>query len=366
MTRSADMSSHPVPSALPIDADLHHVVQGVGAGWDQLRNSAIFVTGGTGIVGKWLLATVLRANRERGLNLRVDVLSRHPARFAAQHPELACDPCLRLIAGDVRTAELPDTARYSHLIHAATDVVDAPSPHAVFDTCVQGTRTILDAANRWGVQRLLLLSSGAVYGKTPPGLLDIPETFHGSVDSLSPASAYAEGKRVSELLCAFEQARGRMAIPVARCFAMVGPWLPLDRHFAIGNFIGAALRNEPVIVRGDGTPIRSYLYLADVALQLWRLLFDGRGGVACNVGGTEALSIEALARRVIRVLGVDVPIRIENHALREAHADRYCPDTRRIRGDLDLADVIPLDQAIARTAAWHRSLQPHAARTPPA
>jgi dTDP-glucose 4,6-dehydratase len=84
------------------------------------------------------------------------------------------------------------------------------------------------------------------------------------------------------------------------------------------------------------------------------------------VGGTEALSIEALARRVIRVLGVDVPIRIENHALREAHADRYCPDTRRIRGDLDLADVIPLDQAIARTAAWHRSLQPHAARTPPA
>jgi dTDP-glucose 4,6-dehydratase len=78
------------------------------------------------------------------------------------------------------------------------------------------------------------------------------------------SSAYGEGKRVSEWLCA-QASSNRFEVKIARVFALVGPHLPLDRHFAIGNFIKSAMACEQIIIRSDGTPYRSYLYAADMA-----------------------------------------------------------------------------------------------------
>lgn len=329
---------------------------------EGLRAARLFISGGTGIVGKWLLASLLHADTVDRLGLQITVLSRNPDAFRAQHPTLGNDPRVGWASGDIRShLPAPGTA-YTHVLHAATDVVAAASPSETIDTCVGGTLNALRILRATGASRMLLLSSGAVYGTTPDTQGAIPEDYVGPLEPLNPHSAYAQGKRTAELLCAAEAARGEVAISIARCFAMVGPYLPLDKHFAIGNFIEAALQGRPLHIKGDGTPVRSYLYLSDVAARLLLLLLAGPSGVAFNVGGSEPLSIAELARRVPTALGLELPIVTERAALHGAHAQRYYPDTTRLQQAFALPPELPLDVAIARTADWYRpvySRSPH-------
>ena len=339
---------------VPAASELEEVRQLMAPHLCGLRGARILITGGTGVIGKWLIASLLHADTVDQLGLRITVLSRSPGRFMAQIPALGLDPRVQWLEGDVRSFTLPPGATFSHLIHAATDVVAAISPSEVIDTCVSGTRHALQTAKAAGVRRMLLLSSGAVYGKTGSDHGAMREDYVGPLDPLSPDSAYAQGKRTAELLCAIEAAAGDLQITIARCFAMVGPYLPLDRHFAIGNFIQAALMQQPLSIKGDGTPVRSYLYMSDVAGRLLLLLLAGRNAVAYNVGGSEPVSIAQLAHRVASALGVDVPIVLGKIPLHGAHAQRYYPDTTLINHEWGLAPEIALDQAILRTANWYR------------
>lgn len=337
------------------DEDLEHVLRGVGTAWQGLRGAHLLITGGTGFVGRWLLATLLHANRALDLGVQVTVLTRDALRFAAEEAGLADDPAVQLLPGDVRHFDWPAGRPLTHVVHAATDVVTPHTPAETFDTCLRGTQRVLDQMRQAGAQRLLLLSSGAVYGKTPPTLERIAEDCACAPDCGAPESAYGEGKRVSELLCAMAAAEHGLQVTVARCFAFVGPHLPLDKHFAIGNFIGAALRGRALQIQGDGTPLRSYLYAADLALWLWMLLLKGQGGRAYNVGGDEAVSIEALARRVVQVLHSAAPVQVARQAVPGAPVQRYLPDLQRAGNELGLRPAIGLDEAIRRTAAWHRA-----------
>lgn len=334
--------------------DLDHVVVSVGERWQHLRGKQLLLTGGTGFIGKWLLASFLQANQLYGLNSKVIVLSRNPELFCEEYPKLNGKDDIKWLKGDVRALRSEEATECAFAIHAATDVVASTSPTEIFETCTTGTRRVLDAmATNAEVSRVLLLSSGAVYGRTPPEVTAIPESWAGAPDPLIPASAYGEGKRVSELLCAMAAAANpNVQVSIARCFAFVGPHLPLDKHFAIGNFIKAAMRGEDIHIQGDGTPIRSYLYAADLAHWLWVLLFDGPNARVYNVGGAESISIGALAHRVNRVLDGAGKVLIAKTPLRGATPQSYVPSIDRISNELTLKPTIDLDEAILRTARW--------------
>lgn len=323
--------------------------------WRGLQGRRIFITGGTGFVGKWLLSTLIDVNRRLQLDVRATVLSRDPESFRTAMPSLADAAELHWVRGDVREFEGPEQT-HDTIIHAATDVVAQSTPELTFDTCIDGTRHVLDFAAATGAKDFLLVSSGAVYGRQPSDLLCVPETYHGAPDSLSPGSAYGEGKRASEWLCAAAAARSGLRVVTARCFAFVGPHLPLDKHFAIGNFLDMAMAGEEIVIHGDGTPIRSYLYAADMAAWLWSVLLLGRQGVAYNVGAEDALSIANLAQRVCQVLNTSLPIRIHSTATPGRAPDRYVPSHSRARDELGLPAPLPLDEAIRRTVRWHRNL----------
>jgi dTDP-glucose 4,6-dehydratase len=129
-------------------------------------------------------------------------------------------------------------------------------------------------------------------------------------DACHPSSAYGEAKRLAEQWCVQHGLQHGMNISIARCFAFVGAGLPLDGHFAIGNFIADALAGRPVAVRGDGSPMRSYLYGADLAIWLMTCLLRGQHGRAYNVGSNQPLSIRELAQQVNQTLKNEAGVNI--------------------------------------------------------
>lgn len=339
----------------PFDEDLDGVFQAIGAdGWEPLRGQRLFLTGGTGFVGKWLLATLLHADRQLKLGCSITVLSRNPDAFRAEAPFLAEAPGVTLVAGDVRSFDAP-AGTFDVVIHAATDVVAAAAPLDVFDSCVTGTRRVLDLAVRAQAKQVLLVSSGALYGPQPDDIAGVSENYQGAPNIRDVRSAYGEGKRVTEWLgAAYAQLHG-LDVRVARCFAFVGPYLPLDKHFALGNFLRDAMAAEPIVIRGDGTAQRTYLYAADMAAWLWALLLRGERNGTYNVGGNEVVSVAQLARRVSSVLGSTAEVTVQQHRTAGMAPDRYVPDVRKAAAGLGLPPAVPLDEAIARTAAWHRA-----------
>jgi nucleoside-diphosphate-sugar epimerase len=336
-------------------ADLDHILSETKHLWDEMRNKRIFITGGTGFFGCWLLESFSHINRRLNLNAYATVLTRDTVAFQRKCPHLAVDPALTFHAGDVRSFSFPD-GDFEYLIHAATEASAkqaAEQPLEMLTTIIDGTERVLDFARTHGTIKLLLTSSGAVYGKQPAGLTHVPEDYLGGPDPLDPASVYAEGKRISEQMCALQSAHSSIEIKVARCFAFVGPHLPLDAHFAIGNFIGDVLAGRAIQINGDGTPRRSYLYASDLAIWLWTILFQAPGLVPVNVGSAQDLSILELAQTVVQSLNASTEIQVAKRLFPGTAVARYVPSVDRAKAMLGLTQTVSLQEAVRRTAGWH-------------
>jgi dTDP-glucose 4,6-dehydratase len=181
------------------------------------------------------------------------------------------------------------------------------------------------------------------------------ETYWGNVNSTGIRACYDEGKRAAEHLCALQAIAEGFEAKIARCFAFVGPHLPLDSHFAIGNFIQDALLGRPMVIQGDGTPYRSYLYASDLAVALWTILFRGVSARAYNVGSREHLTIAELASAVCDAMEVPQLIRILEKPLESGmRPSRYVPDVSRVEQELCFRESVPLADAIRKTADWYR------------
>ncbi|MFL5619261.1 MAG: NAD-dependent epimerase/dehydratase family protein [Gemmatimonadaceae bacterium] len=337
--------------------DLEHVLEHARDAFESLRGARILMTGGTGFFGRWLVESLLHADQQLELGASVVLLSRDPDAFARRAPHLASHSSVTLIAGDVRTFAAPP-GRFTHLVHGATDTTgpaNAEHPAELLETIIEGTRHTLDIASHAHIERVLLLSSGAVYGRQPSALSHVSESYAGGPDPLDPLQAYAEGKRVAELLGGVFARDRDLEIVIARAFAFVGPHLPLDAHFAVGNFLRDAVSGDTIRVGGDGTPFRSYLHAADLAVWLWTLLARGRSGRAYNVGSEEAVTIGELATTVAHAAGAigrNPAVSIARPADPAVPPTRYVPSTRRAREELGLRTLIPLDEALTRTIAW--------------
>ncbi len=126
----------------------------------------------------------------------------------------------------------------------------------------------------------------------------------------------------------------------------MGQDLPLDVHFAIGNFIRDALWAEEIIVNGDGSPLRSYLDQRDLAKWLTKLLHFGKPGEAYNVGSGTAISINDLAHLVRDIVSPSKPVRILGKPVDNAVRNRYVPDVDKIKNELGLIEAYSLEQSI--------------------
>jgi nucleoside-diphosphate-sugar epimerase len=327
------------------DPDLAHILREAAADLEALRGKNVFLTGGTGFFGKWLVGGLLLANDEMGLDLKLTVLSRNPAALEEQFPLLANVSALAFLRGDI--ASFPaDHRHFDYILHAAADTTMFTSDaeeRKRSRTIVAGTRHMLDLARNSGA-RLLNVSSGAVYGVFSSQPSGAKEDDYSLAHPLTP---YAEAKREAERLCG----ESDVDFVTARAFAFLGPYLPLDAHFAAGNFLRDARRGGPVLVRGDGTALRSYLHPADLVVWLLRILARGRRARAYNVGSDEVVTTAQLARHIAAAVQPTPEVIIQS-VQPQGPQNIYLPDIRRARAELNLGVAILLDDAIVRTLAF--------------
>lgn len=335
-----------------LEADLERTL--VPDLWEALRGARIFITGGTGFFGRWWLESFIRANARFKLDASVVILTRNRDTFRHSAPHLANHAAIQFHVGDVRDYDFPPGV-FSHIIHAATTSATATFNHedplVKFDTVAQGTRRTLEFALRCHAQKFLFTSSGSVYGKAPSGMTHIGEDYAGAPLTTDFAgAALGEGKRVAELQCAYYAAQHGLDLRIARCFSFVGPYLPMDIHYAIGNFIRDALHAEVITVNGNGAPMRSYMYLGDLILWLLTLLVRSGPPGVFNVGSDQAISIHDLAYLVRDTLSPDKPVKLLGQADAGVGGDWYVPSIQRAREAFGLDVWTSLQDAIRLTA----------------
>jgi UDP-glucuronate decarboxylase len=317
----------------------------------RLMSQRILLTGGTGFFGRALLRHLLASGIDLGTH--ICILSRQPDRFRAVYSDLASSDKISFVQGDIQDRDsLPWNQSFTHVLHAATDSTLGPSltPLQRFNQIVDGTRHILDLAVATGATRFLLTSSGGIYGPQPADLEAIPEDWSGSPALDVAGTAYSQAKRAAEHLCALYRNAHGLETVIARCFAFVGPDLPVDAHFAIGNFIRDALEAEVITVAGDGTPLRTYLDQSDLARWLWLLLMEGHSGEAYNVGSDRVISISNLAFLVRDIIAPHKEVRIIGKPNGTLSRNRYVPKISKIEALHGLRAKVDLEDAIRITA----------------
>jgi len=338
------------------ETDLQDILNNTQQLWSNVNGKTFFITGGTGFFGKWLVGSFVYINQQLGLNNKMIVLTRNAQRFLADNPWLTNQPALKFITGDVRDFAYPDED-IDYIIHAATEAsvaLNIQQPLLMYDTITKGTKNVLEFARVKKVKAVLHTSSGAVYGKQPSAIEHITESFMGSPDIFNDGAAYGEGKRVAEMMAAIYYKKHQVPSKIARCYALAGPYLPLDGSFAFGNFISNAIANLDIHINGDGTPFRSYMYASDLAIWLYTILFNGEPCRPYNVGSDEGITIAQLAQAVAASKKNAVSVKIAHQPVKDAQPQRYVPSIDRAKDELGLKIKVSLAGSIEKTMAFYQ------------
>lgn len=310
----------------------------------KLNNSNILITGGTGLFGKSILDALIFMHNF--YEFKITVLSRNKNNFLFNYPKYNLE-FINFIRGDIRNFDCK-RQDFDYIIHAATPAsakLEEENPKEMYSVILEGTKNIINIAKNMNVKKLLFTSSGAVYGEQYQSIKSFKEDYQGI-----PITYYGKAKKISENIFL----NSNINVSIARCFAVTGPYLNLNIHFAIGNFIKDAIENRDIIINGDGRPLRSYLYTADLVIWLLAILLKSENKSIYNVGGRNGISIYDLAKKVSKqVNNYTGKVDILTKSNYNYPTPKYIPNNKKIIKELGVKENYTLDEAIKRTIDWN-------------
>tara|TARA_Y100000389_G_C17459378_1_gene520531 strand:- start:1258 stop:2295 length:1038 start_codon:yes stop_codon:yes gene_type:complete len=339
-----------------INGDLNYITEVGDKYFKKLENKKILLTGCTGFIGKWLILSLLHYQKLSGCTFTLHVLTRDKERLLQNKFIDFNHKLIHIIQSDIRDLSL--NSNYDYLIHGATSAsaeLNEKDPVEMFSVVVDGTKKILSELKKVKFSgKALNLSSGAIYGIQDIKIEYIKESDSSAPDTSNALHAYAEAKRSSESLFALYSKQFGFKYANARIFALLGPMLSLDIHFAAGNFIDNALKKEKIVVRGNGRPVRSYLYPTDLVLWILFLLINNNSRGSYNLGSKEDISISKLANIIASKYQTSYVVEDKNDT--GWNTSRYVPDNSKIISCSGIKQSVFLNEAIERTYQWNKTI----------
>ena len=347
------MSYGPQHITEQILSDLEEINQNSAADLEEIVNKPLVITGASGFVGTWLTLSWVAAHKKLDGRGQLLITSRNPQSLIPLTKVIDPQSPVTALASDIRNLHIPGDFRNGNLIHAATPAsaaLNSNDPASMLKVIIEGQERVLAEAVRMN-NKVLFLSSGAVYGRQPLDVERLTETWEGAPPISDSNSAYHEGKRVAELMGNIAATKQEIHFVTARLFAFIAPFLPLGTHFAAGNFIQDAVTSNQIEIKSGGGSIRSYLYATDLSSSLWALLARGESMRAYNVGSDREVTVLELANEVVRKINrsASVAIRGEDTLM---NVTRYLPSVDRLTSELNVKQTVFLDQALVRTYNW--------------
>lgn len=333
--------------------DLQHIFECTQTKLCHLQESTIFILGGTGFIGRWLLEAIIYFNQICSLNIKIIVLSRNPQLFIENNPRFGDYSFINFIKGDLNTFDLSiDSINY--IIFAASELDDLEyfSDKSRLEFSSNGLNRVIDLAlNQINLKKLLYTSSGAIYGNQPFNVSSIRENDFYSDDKISTSSTYSQIKRNSEKLLKLTSQKYGLNIVVARCFSFIGPYLPQEKNYAAGNFVKNFLNEENIEISGNGHSIRSYLYASDLTVALLNLLINENIFFEYNIGSSKPVTISALADIFENFSQGKCKKNILGVSMSESN---YVPDIERYTSEFGQLEYITLENAVSKTIDFYR------------
>lgn len=360
--------------AAVVETDTQHILDACRDELAALAGSRVVITGGAGFLGYYLCHTFLRSNRTVRQPVRVFVVDRF-IRGAPRWVEgvrLAAEGAITFIQADITRgmpAEIEDAEYVVHAASVASPTYYRQYPIETIDANVWGLRQVLDWSRSASVAtrgKLLFFSSSEIYGD--PDEIPTPETCRGSVSCTGPRACYDESKRFGETLAVNYARQHGAPVTIARPFNNYGPGLPLDDRRVVPDFARDILEGRVIEMLSDGSPTRTFCYVADAVAGYLKVLVRGRAGEPYNIG-VEApeIAIGELARLMVEV-GRDVLRYSGEVVFRRSDATDYltdnprrrCPSIAKARQELDYRPSMSLEEGLRRTLVWYRDLHDRA------
>jgi UDP-glucuronate decarboxylase len=308
------------------------------------RAQRSLVTGGAGFIGSHLCDALLQRGEQVVCLDNLFTGTMRNIRPLLNHPNF------RFIEADVRAPiEIEgELTRIYNLACPASPPHYQKDPVGTMKTCVLGTINVLELARRKG-SRVLQASTSEVYGD--PELHPQREDYVGHVNPIGPRACYDEGKRAAETIMFDYRRQHRLDVKVARIFNTYGPRMLENDGRVVSNFVVQALRGDPITIYGDGRQTRSLCFVDDLVRGLQMLMDTPRSVTGpCNLGNPQEMTIEAIAREILRYAGSSSPLQFK--PLPKDDPRRRKPAIETAMRELGWKPLIELKDGLQATIAY--------------
>jgi UDP-glucuronate decarboxylase len=351
--------------------DLDYVVRNLKEELAHLAGKKLLITGGAGFLGYYLVQAILHWNKraDLGQNIRLTVYDNYIRGIPAWLRMLAGDRNLKLVKHNIINPLPPDADDFQFIIHAAG--IASPTyyrahPIETMDANVNGLRNLLEYCRQQKeknkpVEGFLFFSSSEIYGDPDAGHIPTDETYRGNVSCTGPRACYDESKRYSETLSVNFAQQYNLPTKVARPFNNYGPGLKITDKRVIPDFALDVLSNRDIVMFSDGSPTRTFCYVADAVVGYYKVLVKGRNGEAYNIGvESPEISMLDLAKRLVvissELFGYQGKVVHQSSPADDYLVDnpnRRCPVIAKARTDLGYNPSISLDEGLKRLMIWY-------------
>lgn len=339
--------------------DMGYIMEGV-ENLDAFRHKTILITGCAGFLGMnfshffyalmdedYDISLILCDNFMLYKPAWIDEFKKHP-RIEVLHFDVIDDE-LSQIAG------VMDVDYVIHLATIASPTYYRKFPIMTMDANVIGLRRLLDFYKDKELEGFLFFSSSEIYGDPPETELPMDEEYRGNVATMGPRACYDESKRYGETLCYYYSSRYNMPITIVRPFNNYGPGMPVDDKRVPADFAKCILDAEDIVILSDGSPSRTFCYVADAMRgYIKALLYKPFNYFNIGIGGPE-VTISQLAEVYAKVgfdlFGYQVGITYEvpeEECYLTHNPKRRCPDIRKAKSVLHYKPKITVEEGVKR------------------